>query len=345
MIRKVISHYLFFINFAKFVYSERPLSQRVEYAIGKYRKNHKFSEEKRLIFDNYLKFGGINTGPNMFLGRTTSADRSDDPDAEFDFDAAKTAIDSVPDELEEGVEVNFSEVAQVYFSNTFIRESRFISLQDFVDAPILIDAFLRYLQIRHVAPEYEEDIAKARAIVAEAKIQLPKCKRVSGYMPGNYNRACASLFGTLESEMDTSWMTEATMKIQKQFLSFVIETIGTNSDDSKKIVKAHIKDPDNVRLVETKEWVFVKVIEIAPYSKSNGQDDLIKVTFENKENSQEKFDIFLEKKIVDFLLIGMVTRATFCKLSNGDWYLEGATRVMPSFYMEDDCMVEEDYDF
>ncbi|KAI7867901.1 Argonaute siRNA chaperone complex subunit Arb1-domain-containing protein [Mucor mucedo] len=324
---------------------ERPLSQRIEYAIMKYRKNHKFSGEKKAIFDNYLKFGGINTGPNMFLGRATSADRPDDPDAEFDFDAAKTAIDSVPDELEEGVEVNFTEVAQVYFSNTFIRESRFISLQDFVDAPVLIDAFLRYLQIRNVAPEYAEDIANARAIVGEAKIQLPKCKRISGFMPGNYNKACASLFGALESDMDTSWMTEATMKIQKQFLSFVVETIGTNSDDSKKIVKAHIKDPDNVRLVETKEWVFAKIAEIAPYSETAAQDDLIKVTFENKENSEEKFDIFLEKKIVDFMMIGMVTRATFCKLSNGDWYLEGATRVMPSFYMEDDCMVEEDLDF
>lgn len=201
----------------------------------------------------------------MFLGRATSADRPDDPEAEVDFEAAKTAIDEVPDELEEGVEVNFAEVAQVYFGNTFIRESRFISLQDFIDAPALIDAFLRYLQIRHVAPEYEEDIAKARAIVAEAKIQLPKCKRVTGYLPGNYNKACASLFGALESEMDTSWMTEATMKIQKQFLSFVVETIGTNSEDSKNIVKAHIKDPDNVRLVETKEWVFAKVVEIAPF--------------------------------------------------------------------------------
>jgi hypothetical protein len=73
----------------------------------------------------------------MFLGRSTSADTPDDPEAAIDFEAAKIAIDSVPDELEEGVEVNFTEVAQVYFSNTFIRESRFISLQDFVNAPIL----------------------------------------------------------------------------------------------------------------------------------------------------------------------------------------------------------------
>lgn len=317
----------------------------MEYAIWKYRKNHKFSEEKKAIFDNYLKFGGINTGPNMFLGRATSADAPDDPDAEIDFDAAKAAIDTVPDELEEGVEVNFAEVAQVYFSNTFIRESRFISLQDFIDAPVLIDSFLRYLEIRNVCPEYKEDIAKARSVIAEAKIQLPKCKRVSGYMPGSYNKACAVFFGDLQADMDTSWMTESTMKIQKQFVEFVVETIGTNSDDTKKIVQAHIKDPDNVHLVETKEWVFSRVAEIAPYLESLGQDELVKVTFENIDVANETFDIFLEKKIVDFLLVGMVARATFCRLSNGDWYLEGATRIMPTFFMEDDCLQEEDYDF
>lgn len=292
-----------------------------------------------------MKFGGIKTGPNAFLGRATSADTPEDPEAAIDFEAAKTAIDDVPDELEEGVEVNFTEVAQVYFSNTFIRESRFISLQDFVDAPILIDSFLRYLQIRNVAPEYEQDIASARAILAEAKIQLPKCKRVSGFMPGKFNKACSTVFGALQAEMDTSWMTEASMKIQKQFVSFVVETIGNTSDDAKKIVKTRIKDLENVHLVETKEWVFVEVNEIDPYPETTGPEDTIKVTLKNKEDNQDKYPVYLEKKIVDNLVIGMVTRATLCRLSNGDFYLEGATRVMPSFYMEDDCLQEEDYDF
>jgi hypothetical protein len=328
------------------VISEKPLSQRVEYAIWKYRKNHKFSEEKKAIFDNYLKFGGIKTGPNMFLGRATSADTPDDPEAVMDFEAAKSAIDYVPDELEDGVEVNFTEVAQVYFGNTFIRESRFISLQDFINAPVLIDAFLRYLQIRNVAPEYEQDIAGARTIIAEAKIQLPMCKRASGLLPGNYNKACAAVFGELQSQMDTSWMTEATMKIQKQFISFVVETIGNTADDSKKVIQQHIKDPDNVYLVETRDWVFVKIAEIAPFKpEETGLQDLVQVILENNEDTQDIYKIFLEREIIENLMPGMVTRATLCKLSNGDWYLDSANRVMPTFFMEDDCMAEEDYDY
>ncbi|KAI7903749.1 Argonaute siRNA chaperone complex subunit Arb1-domain-containing protein [Cokeromyces recurvatus] len=323
---------------------ENPLSQRVEYAIWKYRKNHKFTDERRSIFDNYLRFGGIKTGPNMFLGRATSADAPDDPDAAIDFEAAKTAIDSVPDELEEGMEVNFTEVAQVYLGNTFIRESRFISLQNFIDAPNLIDAFLRYLQIRRVAPEYEEDIANARAICAQAKIQLPMCKKVSSLLPGKYNTACADVFGALDSEMDVSWMTETTLKIQKQFMSFVSEKLGSN-EEAKKIVQSRIKNFDSVKLLETQDWVFVQVSEISPYNEETGPDDLVQVILKNCEDTQDTYSVLLEKKIVENLMVGMVARVTLCKLSNGEWYLQSATRIMPTFYMEDDCMTEEDYDY
>ncbi|KAF1806652.1 Argonaute siRNA chaperone complex subunit Arb1-domain-containing protein [Mucor lusitanicus] len=322
--------------------SDKPLSQRVEYAIWKYRSNHKFTESRRAIFDNYLRFGGIITGPNMFLGRATSADTPDDPDAAVDFEAAKVAIDFVPDELEEGVEVNFAEVAQVYFGNTFIRESLFIGTQDFADAPALIDAFLRYLEIRNVAPEYAEDIAKARAICAEAKIQLPKCKRAITLLPGQYNRACSTLF---QEKMDTSWMTSETLTVQKRFLSFVVDTVGSNDDDSKKIVQRLIKNPDDVQLLETETFVFVEIAEISPFEESADNEELVQVVLRNKDEHQTTYKIHLEKEIVESLLVGMVFRADLCKLSNGSWYLAKAQRLMPTFYMEDTCMTEDDYDF
>ncbi|KAG2204090.1 hypothetical protein INT46_011102 [Mucor plumbeus] len=321
---------------------EKPLSQRVEYAIWKYRNNHKFTESRRAIFDNYLKFGGIKTGPNMFLGRATSADTPDDPDAAIDFEAAKTAIDIVPDELEDGVEVNFAEVAQVYFGNTFVRESLFIGMQDFIDAPALIDAFLRYLQIRNVAPEYAEDIAKARAICAEAKIQLPKCKRAIALLPGQYNLACSEVF---QEQIDTSWMSSETLTVQKRFLSFVVDTVGSNIEDSKKIVHRQIKNPDDIQLLDTETFVFVEIAEISPFEENADKEELIQVILQNKDDIQQSYKIHLEKEIVELLMVGMVFRADLCKLSNGGWYLSKAQRLMPTFFMEDTCMTEEDYDF
>ncbi|EIE79608.1 hypothetical protein RO3G_04313 [Rhizopus delemar RA 99-880] len=322
-----------------------PLSQRVEYAIWKYRKNHKFTEERRAIFDNYLKFGGINTGPNMFLGRATGADAREGSDTEVDFQAAKLAIDSVPDELEEGIEVSFSEVAQVYLGNTFIRESRFISMQSFIDAPNLIDAFLRYLELRKVAPEYADDIAKARAICAQAKIELPKCKMLTVDMPGKFNQACSIYFGDIPTIMDTSWMSEATMKTQKMFSSFFEETVGMTREEAKRIVQSQIKDTTNTKLNHTLNWVSIKLTDIPPIPSNADLESFFKVTFTNYENDQDKYDIVFEKKIIDNLILGMTAHATLCKLSNGDWYLEEATRIMPSFFMEDDCLHEEDYDY
>ncbi|CEJ03810.1 hypothetical protein RMCBS344292_17787 [Rhizopus microsporus] len=322
---------------------ELPLSQRVEYAIWKYRKNHKFTEEKKAIFDNYLKFGGIITGQNMFLGRTTAADV--DENGEMDYKAAKLAIDTVPDELEEGVEVSFSEVAQVYFGNTFIREGRFIAMQDFVDAPNIVDAFLRYLQIRNVAPEYADDIAKARAIVSQAKVELPKCKKVSVDMPGKLNRACAIVFGDESTSMDMSWMNDASAKTMKMFSEFLDEVVGMTREEATNIVRSQMGDIKGVHILKMLSFVLAKVTSISPIPADAQSDAFFKVTFTNYDDNKETYDIVLEKKIIDNLVLGMVARVTLCKLSNGEWYLEKATRIMPSFYMEDDCLCEEDYDY
>ncbi|KAI8878195.1 hypothetical protein K501DRAFT_228853 [Backusella circina FSU 941] len=326
---------------------EHSLGQRVEYAIWKYRKNHRFTEEKKSMLDDYLRYGGIKTGPNPFLGRATSADSPGDAQAEVDYQQTRAFADVAPDEEEEGIEVSFSEVAQVYFGNAFIRRSRFISLQDFTDSPNIIDAFLRYLEIRNVAPEYAEDIQKAREYVGKAKKELPRCKRVSGQMPGPFNKACDSVFGALNTEMDLSWMTESSMKIQNQFKSFLVETLGAPAEDSKKLVGKYIKgDLNTIKVEEKLEWLLVKVAEIQPYDPvAVMAEDCVRVTLANYESSQDQYKIYLERKIADELMVGMVATVTLCRLSNGEWYLEMATRICPTFYMEDECIDDEDYDY
>jgi phage terminase small subunit len=75
----------------------------------------------------------------VFLGGGP-AENAEDPEA-------AAAIDSVPDELEEAAEVNFTEKAQAYFGNYFIKEGVSILLQEFNDAPVLLDSLLiTYLQ-------------------------------------------------------------------------------------------------------------------------------------------------------------------------------------------------------
>ncbi|KAI7886731.1 hypothetical protein K492DRAFT_140101 [Lichtheimia hyalospora FSU 10163] len=317
-----------------------PLSQRVEYAIWKYKKNHKFTEGKRALFDNYLRFGGIETGPNAFMGRATGGDQ--DADGEPDWDAAKMSTAIVPEEDEE-LEVNFTEVAQVYLGNTFVRESMFIGQQDFIDAPLLVDAFLRYLQIRNVCPEYADDIAHARQVVAQAKIELPLCKKIMSNLPGDFSRACTVLFG---GDMQSAWAFEAaswmgsTNKTKNMFDKFMMDTFGDAKEqkEAMAMVSPIVKDPDQRKTVDQRENLFVKLKEIEQLDADAPDSTLAKVTLVNYEDENDTLDILLEHSTTKHMLAGMVMTVTVCQLDNGFWYLDRANCVMPSFYMYDDCM-------
>ncbi|CAO3593047.1 unnamed protein product [Absidia cylindrospora] len=350
----------------------RPLARRVEYAIWKYRRNHKFSQEKKAIFDEYLKFGGVDTSPNAFLGRTTSADTPDDPDAEADFDAAKTATDAIDlndsdDEDGDNGHVSFSEVVQVYLGKVFVHSARFISLQDYVSAPILVDSFLRYLQIRNVCPEYADDLVEARRFAEIGKHELPRCKRVSNLLPGEFNGACGVLYGndiqsgaindvsnnlstpttttddTLISDM--SWNTDDA-KVQ----SFLADVVGMTPTKARQIIRHLVPDADTHKVVHERHRQLVKIIamdtppvsgDTAPPS-TTASSTTFAVTLAAYDEDLEKtldndtFELHFEKEIVDELLVGMVMQANMRQLSSGMWYLDRAYLVCPTFYKKDE---------
>ncbi|KAF7730682.1 hypothetical protein EC973_001631 [Apophysomyces ossiformis] len=328
--------------------TDRPLGQRVEYAIWKYRKNHKFSQEKKAVFDHYLSFGGIKTGPNAFLGRATSADAPDDPDAEQDFDAANAVTDIVPEDEDSDTEIiiSFSEVAQVYLGNHFVSTSRFIRLQDYIDAPLLVDAFLRYLQIRNVCPEYAEDIAKARAIAAEAKVQLPMCKRASGLLPGKFNIACSMVFEGKHkafATIDSEWL-EAAGKQSWRIDDFLSESTGMDISEAKKLIKSVLgsykSTTGSVQYLGTE---FVKIATIGSFDPESDPDHLVDVTLVEYHNPNKQHQVKFERNIVNELKEGMVMYATLYQLENGLRYVDDISLLMPNFYMEDDCANEEDF--
>jgi hypothetical protein len=299
----------------------------VEYAIWKYRKNHKFSQENKAIFDHYLKFGGVDTSPNAFLGRTTSADTPDDPDAEADFEAAKTTTDAIDlNDSEDGDEgyVSFSEVVQVYLGKVFVYSARFITLQDFLAAPDLIDSFLRYLQIRNVCPEFSDDLIKARLLTAQAKEELPRCKRVSNLLPGDFNMALGILFGgEVESGMATcgeepvskseneaikgkeedvvfpefqAWASSDS-KMMALMNSFLDDVVGMKPVDARRIAGSMIPDISAEKVVNSQDKMLVKIKHIVapPLGKDTDSSnasangvELMKVTVAEYDEDLEK---------------------------------------------------------
>ena len=50
------------------LHRSRTFSERIETAIQRYKAKRNFDSERKDIFDKYMSFGGIDTGPKMFSG-------------------------------------------------------------------------------------------------------------------------------------------------------------------------------------------------------------------------------------------------------------------------------------
>lgn len=340
------------------IHRSRPLAQRVEYAMAKYRKNHKFSISKKNIFDDYLRFGGINTGQNAFLGRTTGADNPGDDLMEEDFEAAKTGIDAIDDDLDEDTTVSFSEVAQIYFGSRFIRQSKFIQLSEFHEAPGVVDAFLRYLEIRNVCPEYADDIAKARAICEAARHELPNCKVLINMFPDKFNQACCVLFeGQQKDIVDfvPTWNT-GDSNLEATYGNFLADIVGMTKNEAAAIVEPVVGKHEDRKVIKKIPMQKVKVVHVEgqpgattesssssttpnaslpnPQHSVSGVYITIKVCKYEQESDQ--YSILLEKNIGERFIPGMVFSADFYQLDNGQWYVDQVCSMFPSFYIEEE---------
>lgn len=312
------------------------MAARVEYAIWKYKKNHRFTDSRKRVFDHYLRYGGINVGPNAFQGRATSADQG--PEGEVDWDAAKAHTDHVPEEEDEDLYVSFSEVAQAYLGNYFTRSSLNIGVQDATDAPMIVDAFLRYLQIRNVCPEYADDLIKAREITARAKIELPKCKHLVYLLPGNFNKACSILYdGKLSAaaEVDSDWMAGANRKMRAMMGSFLDDVMGMSVSEARSLVKTIIPEHSNRVVTDERVNLLVQVASIGEVSQDASDETLVPIRLAAYADRSDTYTIYFEKSLLEHLLEGMVFKATMKKLDSGHWYLDSAVEVQPTFYMVD----------
>ncbi|KAI8060862.1 Argonaute siRNA chaperone complex subunit Arb1-domain-containing protein [Gongronella butleri] len=314
-----------------------PLSHRVEHAIFKYRRNHRFTEETKNLFEDYLRFGGIETGPNSYLGGgklgLSAMDALDEaPEETVGVDVADI------EELDEGAYISFSEVTRVYLGNNFISKARFISVEDFSAVAPLVDAVLRYLEIRKVCPDYEEDIAKAREWAALAKVELPKCKRVGMQLPGAFNDSCVILFGgesqsiALEPSDATTALPDWVMGNSKmmQAAATMLEGLaisGNATEKAKKAVAHVIPNPDALKVVQEHDQIMLKLKHIhTPVDAStddkteeaNGQND---TTNDKKDDAKgKKDDTKTDMRKVTF---GYLDDVTFeATDDNLDMYLE-----------------------
>ncbi|KAF9578197.1 hypothetical protein BGW38_006138, partial [Lunasporangiospora selenospora] len=213
----------------------RPVAERVEIAITKFRKNRKFTDERNRIFSSYLAYGGIQSGQKSFQGGGLSNGGVDE-NGEPDFAAVEAGVDLV-EEPDDGSQIDFTNVVTTFLSQHFLKYSGWVTMGYHQEAPVVISAFLKYFLTRDVLPEYETDLRAAVEVAEKAKIELPCCKVVNMALPSRFDKACMLLF-------QRSWSGFFEGGAWQQ--SAAVETLGMDLEFAERIVQSVLKSNNNV---------------------------------------------------------------------------------------------------
>ncbi|CAG8580266.1 8476_t:CDS:2 [Ambispora leptoticha] len=354
----------------------KPISQRVEIAVQRYKKNRKFNAVRNQVFESYMRFGGIETGPKAFQGQ------GDEEDGEADAEEIRErrAVNFVEEDRVEGMEVDFTYTVTVYLSSYLIDKSGYVYMDQFVEAPIVVISFINYLVNQRVCPEYNDDMQRALTIAKQAKIELPLCKRLAQLTPGRFNKACSLLFGgELFGLLDDPW--EGEEKAAKM--------LGISMSEAKSIFREvtgqeHAAVNLNNKMTRISEEMDVIDIDSHPISTpfdpnvSNSTQD--NSTQNNSENDHDTtnptstipienganfenvapnslYRIYVRKhdhpesvlipiligpELAKNVIRGMFITADFYQLNNGVWYWDRVTNVYPTYFLQGDPDSDDD---
>ncbi|KAI9724002.1 MAG: hypothetical protein M1812_000720 [Candelaria pacifica] len=213
----------------------RTFVERIETCIQRYKARRKFDSERKDIFDKWMSYGGIITGPKAF-GGGLDANTLDSKDAEEI--ATLTATDYVGgDKYRVGQEgsafvVDFEAVVKAFLASRVPLNFDFHTLKMNQACVAIIRNFLNYLIYHNVCPEFNDQIYAARHICERADKELFATKEASSRLPGPFNAACSTLFGGYYKNLysgDQDWAEE---------LGEIAGSIGMSNRLASKIAQA-----------------------------------------------------------------------------------------------------------
>ncbi|KAI9763147.1 MAG: hypothetical protein M1835_007920 [Candelina submexicana] len=213
----------------------RTFVERIETCIQRYKAKRKFDSERKDIFDKWMAYGGIITGPKAFGGGLdTNTLESNDAEGI----ATLTATDYVGgDKYRVGKEgsafvVDFEGVAKAFLASRVPLNFDLHTLKMNQACVAIIRNFLNYLIYHNVCPEYNEQIYAARHVCDRADKELFAVKEASSRLPGPFNAACSTLFGGYYKHLysgDQEWAEE---------LGEICGSIGMSNKLATRIVQA-----------------------------------------------------------------------------------------------------------
>jgi len=132
----------------------------------------------------------------------------------MDKDQVATALSRVqiPDELRESLEstagdhpkyaVDFLGCTQSFMSRSAPVLFGFDTRENIDLVTTTVERFLDYLMQHNVCPEFNNDILDSRNFCREASGEMWACAEAQRWLPGQFNMACSTLFGSLGQNFD-----------------------------------------------------------------------------------------------------------------------------------------------
>jgi len=187
------------------------INSRLLTAIQRFERTRRLSNERRDIFYKWLHYGGIKVGPNVGVGGQDQA--------EMDKDQVATALSRVqiPNELREALESTASDDAKYAIDfpgcmRSFLSRSAPVlfgfDTRDKVElVTTTTERFLDYLMQHDVCPEFNDEVLETRNLCREATDEMWSCAEAQRWLPGQFNMACSTLYGSLGQNFDgtTVW--------------------------------------------------------------------------------------------------------------------------------------------
>lgn len=215
----------------------------------------------------------------------------------------------------------------------------------------VIRNFLNYLLLHNVCPEYTDDINAARTVCDRAVIELSNINRLNPDLPGDFNIACAILYGNRPPTPLTSetgaWAKEIVMTGLSAYATdeqIAIATKGLKVVKSAKNQQLElteiIRAPDAIKdwyaeevkstisplgKIRTKTW-------IDPYAADEDYTDDEDITPPVAENDGPYHEFWVKDSILELFSIGMRWTATVHELNNGIVFFDELTALLASFY-------------
>lgn len=182
------------------------MHSRLLTAIQRFERTRKLTPERRDIFYKWLHYGGIKVGPNVGVG---GQDQS-----EMDKDQVATALSRVqiPDDLREALAstagdepkyvIDFLGCMQSFLSRSAPVLFGFDTRDNVELITTTLERFLDYLMQRDVCPEFNVAIHQTRDFCRQATNVMWSCVEAQRWLPGQFNMACSTLFGSLGQNFD-----------------------------------------------------------------------------------------------------------------------------------------------